>query len=57
MTKQNKEFLQLYNRKIENNRKIANALYCIERQRNKDNGYKYTNQVIQWNDKNQTIIY
>lgn len=53
----NKEFLKLYNSKVANNRKIANALYCIEKQRNIANGYKYNNQVIQYNDKNNRIIF
>lgn len=50
-------FLQLFNSKVANNRKIANAIYSIEKRRNKDDGYKYNNLIVQYNDKNNSIIF
>ena len=57
MTKQNEMFLQLFNSKVANNRKIENAIYSIEKRRNKDDGYKYNNLIVQYNEKNNSIIF
>lgn len=39
----NEKFIQEYNKRIARNKKIANALYHIEKTRNENAGYNYYN--------------
>lgn len=55
--KNNKIFIEEFNKGEAQRRKIANALYYIEKRHNEADGYKYGAKAIQWNDKKQRLFY
>lgn len=54
--KNSREFIEQYNKTIDNNRKIANALYYLEKHQQEASGYNYSSKAVYYNEKNEDII-